>query len=141
MRRLLLSLLLSPLIRTTTCTSFRRTIPSLEYPVCRKTFTCAAPSLKLDFRTMADLSKEQQEEVERLAKPAVPCEGEILGKNEGREEALKEVEVAKEEEALPKLSAAEFRVYNSMAEHMDLFVSSPLVYIDGRQRLTECEIA
>jgi len=34
---------------------------------------------------------------------------------------LKEAEEAKKEEALPKLSAAEFRVYNSMAEHMDLF--------------------
>ena len=28
----------------------------------------------------------------------------------------------KEEQDLPKLSAAEFRVYNRMAEHMDMFV-------------------
>ena len=28
----------------------------------------------------------------------------------------------KEEEKLPKLSAADFRVYNSMAEHMEYFV-------------------
>jgi hypothetical protein len=32
----------------------------------------------------------------------------------------KEAEV--EEKPLPKLSAAEFRVYNRMAEHMDMFV-------------------
>lgn len=31
-----------------------------------------------------------------------------------------------EEKVLPKLSAAEFRVYNRMAEHMDLFVRSPI---------------
>lgn len=29
-----------------------------------------------------------------------------------------------EQKELPKLSAAEFRVYNRMAEHMDMFVSS-----------------
>lgn len=69
---------------------------------------------------MPDLSKEQQEEVDRFAEPAAPCEGEILGKNEGREDALKEVEAAKEE-ALPKLSAAELRAYNSMAENMEYF--------------------
>lgn len=28
----------------------------------------------------------------------------------------------KEEQDLPKLSAKEFRVYNNMAEHMDMFV-------------------
>jgi hypothetical protein len=28
-----------------------------------------------------------------------------------------------EEPALPKLSAADFRIYNSMAEHMEYFVS------------------
>jgi hypothetical protein len=80
--------------------------------------------LKKDFHTiMSDLSKELQKEVERLAEPAAPCEAEILGKNEGREEALKEVEPAKVEKELPKLSAAEFRVYNSMAENMEYFVS------------------
>lgn len=29
----------------------------------------------------------------------------------------------KEQQALPKLSPQEFRVYNRMAEHMDMFVS------------------
>jgi hypothetical protein len=75
---------------------------------------------------MTDLKVE--EEVERLAEPAGPCEGEILGKNAGREEALAEAAAAKKEEALPKLSAAEFRAYNSMAEHMEYFVGSQLVY-------------
>lgn len=84
----------------------------------------------------------------------LPNESDILGKNEGREEALTEVlniieecdkegkaeaakkaapvpekkeerkEVVKEKEPeLKKLSAAEFRAYNSMAEHMEYFVS------------------
>jgi hypothetical protein len=74
---------------------------------------------------MADLSKEEIGEVERLAEPA-ENECEILGKNEERVEALKEQEKVeeKEEPKLPKLSAAEFRAYNSMAEHMEYFVSS-----------------
>lgn len=76
---------------------------------------------------MADLNKEDLGEVDRLAKPAEE-ECDLLGKNEGREEALKEVveEKKEEEPKLPKLSAAEFRAYNSMAEHMDYFVSAIL---------------
>jgi hypothetical protein len=80
---------------------------------------------------MADLNKEELEYVDRLAEPAVK-ECEILGKNEVREEALEEekAEEKKEEEPkLPKLSAAEFRIYNSMAEHMEYFVSSLLIFI------------
>jgi len=73
-----------------------------------------------------DLSKESLSEVDRLTEPAETCESEILGKNEGREKALKDVEAEskKEEPKLPKLSAADFGVYNSMAEHMEYFVSS-----------------
>jgi hypothetical protein len=72
---------------------------------------------------MADLNKEELGEVDRLAEPA-DKECEMVGKNEGREEALKveEEEKKEEEPELPKLSAAEFRAYNSMAEHMDYFV-------------------
>jgi hypothetical protein len=128
MRSLLLTLLLNPLLRTTTTVCARRStfvVPALEYPVCRRNFTRAAP-LKQDFDTiMADISKEQQQEVERLQGPASK-EAEILAENEGREEALKDKAKAeedkKEEEKLPKLSAADFRVYNSMAEHMEYFV-------------------
>jgi hypothetical protein len=41
-----------------------------------------------------------------------------------QEQQKKEAKEEKqEEEVLPKLSAAEFRVYNRMAEHMDMFVS------------------
>jgi len=96
---------------------------------------------------MTDLNKE----MEGLK---LPAEEEILGENEGREEALKVVdkekkvndkkaeekaedkkvekeklEEEKEEEKLPKLSAAEFRAYNSMAEHMEYFVSFPLIVL------------
>ncbi|KAG4027783.1 hypothetical protein MFRU_027g00720 [Monilinia fructicola] len=78
-----------------------------------------------------------QEVIDRLKEPANK-EADILEKNDGRDEALNvirtgEKKVAnnegweednkkeKKEEALPKLSAADFRVYNSMAEHMEYF--------------------
>jgi len=41
---------------------------------------------------------------------------------EQQEKEEREGKQAGEEKVLPKLSAAEFRVYNRMAEHMDLFV-------------------
>ncbi|TVY38896.1 hypothetical protein LSUB1_G002841 [Lachnellula subtilissima] len=69
---------------------------------------------------MADMAKEDQTEVNRLAEPCEK-EGEILEGNQARDAALKKVEEAKVEKKLPKLSAAEFRVYNSMAEHMEYF--------------------
>ena len=79
---------------------------------------------------MADLEAEEPEEVARLAELAGPCEGEILRENVAREEALKAVaaqgkaaEKEVKEQTLPKLSAAEFRAYNSMSEHMEYFVS------------------
>jgi hypothetical protein len=76
---------------------------------------------------MTDVKAE--EGVDRLVPPAA-TEAQILECNEGRQAALKEVDDAaaqkeekKEEEVkLPKLSAADFRVYNSMAEHMEYFV-------------------
>jgi hypothetical protein len=79
---------------------------------------------------MADLNKEELEKVDRLAEPAAK-ECEILGKNALREEALEEEKAEKKEEEpkLPKLSAAEFRIYNSMAEHMEYFVGSLFICI------------
>jgi len=75
---------------------------------------------------MTDLNKEAMGEEERLAEPAEPCERAMLGKNEVRDEALKAIEEEEKEDVkLPKLSAAEFRAYNSMAEHMEYFVSPP----------------
>lgn len=32
----------------------------------------------------------------------------------------------KEEQEVPKMSAQEFRIYNRMAEHMDMFVGFPV---------------
>lgn len=74
---------------------------------------------------MADLRKEEMAaEVNRLAEPAAK-EAEILegidpcGKGSSQE---KQQEAQKAEEGkLPKLSAADFRAYNSMAEHMEYF--------------------
>lgn len=80
---------------------------------------------------MADLKKEQ-EAMEKMAEP--PCnEAEILkGSKEAdiSKAADKKEEVVAEEELpkLPKLSAADFRAYNSMAEHMDYFVRTPLSF-------------
>jgi hypothetical protein len=127
MRPFLLTLLLSPLLRTTAASHAKRAaIPALQHPICRRNFTCAAPYQQNFQVIMADLNKEELESLDRLAEPAAK-ECEILGENKSREEALKEgmVEEKKEEEPkLPKLSAAEFRTYNSMAEHMEYFVSS-----------------
>ncbi len=142
MRPFFLSLLLqaSPLIaRRSTLTfafqtqPFAKTpVPPLSYPVCRRNFTCSAP-YQQDFNTiMADLKQEEIcEEVNRLAKPA-SNEADILNGNKGEDvvrgvASKKEgkVEEKKEEKALPKLSAAEFRAYNSMAEHMEYFVGLP----------------
>jgi hypothetical protein len=76
---------------------------------------------------MADLRKENGEEteVERLAQPA-GMEGGILEGNKDRDEAFKmkgDVEKSEDKkEKLPKLSATDFAVYNSMSEHMEYFV-------------------
>lgn len=84
---------------------------------------------------MAELKQEEIcEEVERLAKPA-ESEAEILNGEKGVEvpEAEKKfVEDKKEEDVkLPKLSATEFRAYNSMAEHMEYFVGlSRILFIE-----------
>ncbi|KAI9052256.1 hypothetical protein LZ554_003613 [Drepanopeziza brunnea f. sp. 'monogermtubi'] len=112
-------------------------IPPLSYPICRRNFTCSAPHQQ-DFHTiMADLKQEHKisEEVDRLAKPA-STEAEMLNGETGAdvinnhkkqaesEKAKEKEEVEKEEKGQgkpPKLSAAEFRAYNSMADHMEYF--------------------
>ncbi|TGO22253.1 hypothetical protein BPAE_0176g00180 [Botrytis paeoniae] len=78
---------------------------------------------------MSTSSKDVEEVIDR-ATESVSKQAEILGENEEREEALKEIEKEEEkiekkeekkEDALPKLSAADFKIYNSMAEHMNYF--------------------
>lgn len=90
---------------------------------------------------MSDLSateQQQQDTIKQVSEPA-SNEGKILEENTVREEALKQVaEEKKEEEVkLPKLSAAEFRVYNSMAEHMEYFVSNSLAHNHSLQIISE----
>jgi hypothetical protein len=133
MRPLLLTLLLQPFIRISSVQVAARkatTIPVLSYPACTRNFTCAAPP-KQDFQTiMSDLKKEEMAGVERLAEPAAK-EAEIPGGSKAREEAVKakeeEQEKGKEEVKLPKLSAADFKTYNSLAERMEYFVRLPLL--------------
>jgi hypothetical protein len=124
MRPLLLTFLLGPLVRLNVAVHARR-IPSIEYPICRRNFTCKTPSLSFP-EIMADLNAEKSA-VDRMAEPA-ENEAHILGENSARKEAVgskKEVETSAtpKEEKLPKLSLADHRVYNSMAEHMEYFVS------------------
>ncbi|CAL3965739.1 unnamed protein product [Diplocarpon coronariae] len=78
---------------------------------------------------MAGLKQEEMcAEAERLAKPASSENDRLDGKKddhvvdaeEGARSVAREEEQQKEEE-LPKLSVAEFRAYNSMAERMDYF--------------------
>jgi hypothetical protein len=74
--------------------------------------------------SMTDSSAEEKLATEQMAKGA-ETEKEILCEPESRSKAA---EKAQEESAqtktLPQLSAAEYRVYNSMAEHMEYFVGS-----------------
>ncbi|KAF7875119.1 hypothetical protein EAF04_002291 [Stromatinia cepivora] len=72
----------------------------------------------------ADANANEHEVIDRLEEPT-SNETEILGKNEEREEALKEIskegEKEEKEEPLPKLSAADFKIYNSLSEYMELY--------------------
>lgn len=74
-----------------------------------------------NFNTM----EPQQQPFEAMAKEGVPKAEEPTG-------------VAKperEEQNLPKLSPQDFRVYNRMAEHMDMFVSSCLILLESSGRV------
>lgn len=63
----------------------------------------------------------EQQPGEDLEKAFEKMEEEGVPKNPAPREEV--VEQKKDvEEKLPKLSAQEFRLYNSMAEHMDMFV-------------------
>ncbi|APA08200.1 hypothetical protein sscle_03g029700 [Sclerotinia sclerotiorum 1980 UF-70] len=72
----------------------------------------------------ANANANEHETIDRLESTNKPAEN--LEKNGEKEEELKKIpkeeeKEEKKEEALPKLSAADFKIYNSMAEHMDLF--------------------
>lgn len=111
-----------PLTSISTGTAY---FPALDYPVCRRNFTCSAP-WKQDFHAvMAGLAESQSAGVEKMQEPA-STEQEILNGNPCEQGATKGMETKKKEEdgkTLPALSAAEFQAYNSMAEHMEYFVS------------------
>ena len=107
--------------------TFISTIRSLSHCPCpQNNATLRIPPLssvqRAKMSSLSPASANAKDEVDRLAEPAEK-EAEMLGKNDVREEALKEIKKEeKKEEALPKLSAADFKVYNSMAEHMEYFV-------------------
>lgn len=62
-------------------------------------------------------------EANGLHKQGEPTAAAAPDKKQQEKEERDGKEGEEEEKVLPKLSAAEFRVYNRMAEHMDLFVS------------------
>lgn len=128
MRPALLSLLLSPLLRHPSSQSFavaRRIVPPvLEYPTCSSRILTPSgqhhQQQQCLHSTMASSRPDDDaEQAERVAAP--PCE----------ETSKQGVEAAGEasgpsappaEAPLPKLSAAEFRAYNTMATSMEYFV-------------------
>lgn len=84
---------------------------------------------------MADLSKEELDSVNQMSEPAEK-ECEVLGKKDDLKDEAVEEKKEEEEPKLPKLSAAEFRAYNSMAEHMEYFVSPPLLLPSSNSKPT-----
>lgn len=119
MRPALFALLLNPLIRypSQSLALARRIIPPLEYPACR---TLSSNSGQQHYsnshHAMADSRPGEAEQSERVA---VPCEGSSKSGG-GVDPAGEASEPA--EAPLPKLSAAEFRAYNSMATNMEYYV-------------------
>ena len=69
---------------------------------------------------MADLNSQATGKVD---KPCDTSKSQIPEKNGASEQVVKDKENL--EPVLPKLSAADFRVYNHMAEHMQYFVGLP----------------
>jgi hypothetical protein len=61
-------------------------------------------------------------EANGLHKQGEPTAAAVPDQEQQEKEAKEEKKEEEEVKALPKLSAAEFRVYNRMAEHMDMFV-------------------
>jgi len=119
MRPLRISIFLSLAVRVT---ATRRAFPSVEE--YRRNFTCALP-LKQFSNIMADLNQKAMGEMD---KPCPTAEGSTtIAENGATEQVVKDK--AEEENAkpvLPKLSAADFRVYNNMAEGMQYYVSLPI---------------
>jgi len=68
---------------------------------------------------MSDMDAESKAAVNEINKPA-KTEAEIL--KEPPAQTVEKKDAEPEVEKLPKLSASDFRAYNTMAEHMEYFV-------------------
>jgi len=119
MRPLPISIILSLAIRVT---ATRRAFPCVEE--YRRNFTCTPP-LKQFSNLMADLNQKAMGEED---KPCESAEGSKIleGESKPSEQVVKDTAEETVEPALPKLSAADFRVYNRMAEGMQYYVSVPV---------------
>jgi len=127
MRPFPISIFISLAIRAT---ATRRAFPLIEDS--RRNFTCISP-LKQFSNLMADLNQKAGEELDK------PCgtsgDSNVLGTNGASHQVVKDkAQEEKVEPTLPKLSAADYKVYNRMAEGMDYYVSHPLVrFMDTKE--------
>lgn len=113
-------LLFTPLIRASTTTStISRTCASipikLSYPSCQR--LSLFNSQRTQKAQMSSTSPEMGSALNKMADPEA----------ESSKAAETKKEEKKAEPELPKLSAADFKIYNGMSEHMDAFVRSPLL--------------
>jgi hypothetical protein len=126
MRLLFLTCLFGPAFRYPALSAVAQAVKplALEYPICKRNFSTKGSSVPLNYMRMATnaeacnvgsgMADESQEDTGR-------------GKADSTIKMEKTTSDAAnppppEEHKLPKLSLAEFRVYNSMAEHMEYFV-------------------
>ena len=126
MRPIFLTLLLNPLARypSQSLALAHRTTPRLAYPVCR--YLTHSTSPLSHHPVMADSRPDDAAQTERIT---IPCTG-----TEGSASTSKQSEVVdaagesstEAAKTLPKLSAADFQVYNQMATHMEYFVREVL---------------
>jgi hypothetical protein len=117
-------LLFTPLIRSTTPSTISRTCASipirLSYPSCRRLTSSSSlrNSQTIQNVQMSSTSAEMGSSLNKMAEPAAAEAGSSKPAETKKEEKKAEPE-------LPKLSAADFKIYNSMSENMDHFVHSP----------------
>jgi hypothetical protein len=117
MRPVFLTLLLNPLIRCSSQSlAIARRTPQLEYPICRD-LTYSAPH-----HSNNAMSSPQPEDVEQTERVRMPCMASGSSASASKQDGVDAAGEPSECAALPKLSAAHFRAYNSMATSMEYFV-------------------
>jgi hypothetical protein len=126
MRPIFLTLLLNPLVRypSQSLALARRTTPRLAYPVCRH--LTHSTSLLSHHPVMADSRPDDAAQTERITIPCTSAESSASTSKQSEVVDAAGESSTETAEALPKLSAADFRVYNQMATHMEYYVREVL---------------